>query len=120
MKYIKYNLKWAESVGEQPYVKVAEAGAELEGGQLVDGLDYYGYMYGTDEQCLNAIQAAFTDFNMTEITDAQYIEVYKKIIPIGTEMEDPRTMEIYIVEDIVKEENGKIQMKLVKKEIPSP
>jgi hypothetical protein len=117
MKYIKYNLKWTGPVGDQPYYKVAESGAELEGGQLVDGLDYYGYMHGTDEQCLKGIENSKSEFNMIEITDVEYTELYKKLVPIGSKVNDPRfelVGEDDIVEDFVKDKDGKIKLKTKK------
>jgi len=94
MKYIIYNLKWSkEGLGEQPYQAVADAGVELEGGiivNLTDILDkrkYFGYLHGTDDQCLKAIENC-KDYKMKEISEKEALDFFELLIPINTEIED--------------------------------
>jgi len=94
MKYILYNLKWSEKgQGEQPYQAVAETGAELEGGVMVNEIpelkdrEYFGYLHGTDEQCLKAIENC-KDYAMKEIPEKEALAFFEKLIPVNTEVED--------------------------------
>jgi len=89
MKYITYNLIWdGKGKGDQPYQAVATSGAELEGGVIVNNnKEYFGYLYGTDKQCLESIQNC-KDFNMKELTQTQALDFFKNTIPVNTEVYD--------------------------------
>ena len=93
MKYIIYNLVWDnEGRGDQPYTAVANNGAELEGGIISnEQKEYFGYLHGTDEQCLKAIESC-KNFNMRELTSEEALSFFEATIPIGTEIIDPMSM----------------------------
>lgn len=94
MKYILYNLKWDEKgKGDQPYQAVADTGAELEGGVMVNETpelkdrEYFGYLHGTDEQCLKAI-ANCKEFAMKEIPEKEALAFFEKLMPVNSKVED--------------------------------
>lgn len=88
MKYIKYNLDWSGPIGDQPYIAVAEKGAELEGGVIVNGLDYYGYLWGDDTQCSDAITNC-SAFNMVEISAQDMMDIFNTVYTVGQVIYDP-------------------------------
>lgn len=90
MKYVLYNLKWRNGIGDQPYQAVASTGASLDGGIIVNGPMYFGYLTGTEEQCAAAI-AACAEFNLSEISLQEALTFVATAIPLNTESVDTVT-----------------------------
>lgn len=85
MKYVSYSLFWEGGSGKQPYEQVAASGASLDGGIVVKNGRYFGYINGTDEQCLAAIEGCAM-FAMKEITEVEAKIFIESAIPTNTEI----------------------------------
>jgi len=76
----------------------AVAGAELEGGVIVNETpelkdrEYFGYLHGTDEQCLKAIENC-KDFAMKEIPEKEALAFFERLIPVNSETQDINGMD---------------------------
>lgn len=123
MKYVLYDLKWSDDgvIGEQPYVMVAECGAEFEGGILVQDHEYFGYIHGKDEQVLKAIEVCSKDFSMKELTEEEAKSFFLKVVPLNTEFKDDiaslQATPVKYVSAVEKDLNGKLNFQLISEKL---
>jgi hypothetical protein len=124
MKYVLYDLKWdAEgNVGEQPYVMVADCGAEFDGGIIVQNHEYFGYIHGKDEAVLKAIDACSKNFSMKELSEEEAKGFFLKVVPVNSELKtDLVSMDVAApvkyVSSVEKDLNGKLSFVSVSEKV---
>lgn len=115
MIYVTYDLKWSGKnmeIGDQPYIAVKECDADFDGGYLVKDGTYFGYIYGTDENCGKAVEICGVDYKMKELTKEEALIFYEETIPLNTEIKVSIDNEIKVVSNYIIKEDGKIEQVL--------
>lgn len=72
--------------GEQPYSAIENCGVSFEGGHLIEGNRYMGYMQGTAEQIADAM-ACLAPWQPEEITAAEAVARAERIQPTNSKVE---------------------------------
>ena len=109
MKYVLYYLLWVDNTGCQPYHQVAQAGAQFEGGYYCQDGRYLGYIWGTDEQCVLAIQLSQA-WQVMVLTESEALAWAEEVAPINNEVNDEGATRYVGPAEI--DENGRVAQPL--------
>lgn len=97
IKYVTYSLFWIDGVGKQPYEQVAAHGAVLDGGVATDNGRYFGYIEGTEDQCISAIDGCGM-YGMKEMTEQESKIFLTTCAPVNLLIKTSGGLSVYLGE----------------------